>query len=77
VTCPCREALRDLYAEVEMAESVGICLPDRVPSLRARDALAKPCRYAEAELLADKLARENTELHRALQAALLRERNAE
>ena len=34
------EALSDLHAEVEMAESVGICLPDRVPSLRARDALA-------------------------------------
>lgn len=35
------EALRDLHAEVEMAESIGICLPDRVPSLRARDLLAR------------------------------------
>lgn len=35
-----RKALADLHAEVEMAESVGICLPDRVPSLRAGAALA-------------------------------------
>lgn len=35
-----REALADLHAEVEMAESVGICLPDRVPSLRAGQLLA-------------------------------------
>lgn len=34
-----REALRDLHAEVEMAESIGICLPDRVPSLKAGEAL--------------------------------------
>jgi uncharacterized protein YicC (UPF0701 family) len=34
------DLLRDLHAEVEMAESVGICLPDRVPSLRAGQALA-------------------------------------
>ena len=35
-----REALAALHAEVEMAESVGICLPDRVPSLRAGQLLA-------------------------------------
>lgn len=34
------EALADLHAEVEMAESVGICLPSRVPSLRAGQLLA-------------------------------------
>jgi hypothetical protein len=34
------KALRDLHDEVEMAESIGICLPNRVPSLRARDLLA-------------------------------------
>ncbi len=27
------EAARALYEEVEMAESIGICLPDRTPSL--------------------------------------------
>ena len=37
-----REALCDLHAEVEMAESVGICLPDRVPSLKAGELLALP-----------------------------------
>lgn len=30
----------DLHAEVEMGESVGICLSDRVPSLRLGSALA-------------------------------------
>lgn len=35
-----RTALRELYAEVEMAESVGICLPNRAPALTARDLLA-------------------------------------
>jgi hypothetical protein len=30
-----REALEGLHAEVEMGESVGICLRDRTPSLRA------------------------------------------
>ena len=34
-----REAALALYEEVEMAESVGICLPDRVPSLKLREAL--------------------------------------
>jgi hypothetical protein len=34
------EAARDLYERVEMDESVGICLSDRVPSLRLGDALA-------------------------------------
>lgn len=33
------DAAKALYEEVEMAESVGICLPDRVPSLRLRDLL--------------------------------------
>jgi hypothetical protein len=33
-------AARDLYERVEMDESVGICLSDRVPSLRLGDALA-------------------------------------
>lgn len=37
-----RRALEDLHAEVEMAESVGICLPDRRPSLHARDVLGAP-----------------------------------
>ena len=32
-------AARALYEEVEMAESVGICLPNRVPSLNLGDAL--------------------------------------
>jgi hypothetical protein len=35
------EALRDLHAEVEKAESVGVCLPDREPSLRAGRLLAE------------------------------------
>ena len=35
------EALEALHAEVEMAESVGVCLPDRVPSLNAGQALAR------------------------------------
>jgi hypothetical protein len=35
------EALEALHAEVEMAESVGICLPDRVPSLNAGQVLAR------------------------------------
>ena len=35
------EALETLHAEVEMAESVGICLPNRTPSLRAGSALAR------------------------------------
>ena len=43
-------ALEDLSAEVEMAESVGICLPDRVPALKAREALAAaPTREEEQE----------------------------
>ena len=33
------EALRDLHAEVEGAEAIGICLPDRVPSLIAGEVL--------------------------------------
>jgi hypothetical protein len=33
------ELLRDLHAEVEMGEAVGICLPDRTASLRAGEAL--------------------------------------
>ncbi len=35
-----REAALALYEEVEMAESVGICLPNRVPSLRLGAALS-------------------------------------
>jgi hypothetical protein len=42
-------ALRDLHAEVEMAESVGICLPDRVPSLRAGDVLSGGARAAQED----------------------------
>lgn len=33
------EAAQDLYERVEMDESVGVCLSDRVPSLRLGDAL--------------------------------------
>jgi hypothetical protein len=33
------EAATALYEEVEMAEAIGICLPDRVPSLRLGEAL--------------------------------------
>jgi len=36
-----REKALALYEQVEMAESVGICLPDRVPSLRLAEALAR------------------------------------
>lgn len=35
------EAARDLHDLVEGNESVGICLTDRVPSLRLGDALAR------------------------------------
>lgn len=35
-----KKALLDLHEEVEMAESVGICLPDRVASLNASQVLA-------------------------------------
>jgi len=34
------DAAKALYEEVEMAESIGICLPDRVPSLTLRDIIA-------------------------------------
>lgn len=34
------EAARALYEEVEMAESHGICLPERTPSLNLAAALA-------------------------------------
>lgn len=34
------DALRDLHAEVEMVESVGVCLADRTPSLRAAEVVA-------------------------------------
>lgn len=34
------EAARDLYEAVEGDESVGVCLTDRVPSLRLGDALS-------------------------------------
>jgi hypothetical protein len=34
------EAAKDLYERVEMDESVGVCLSDRVPSLRLGAALA-------------------------------------
>jgi hypothetical protein len=36
-----REALEALYVEVETSESIGICLPDRVPALRAGELLAR------------------------------------
>ncbi len=35
-----REAAQALYEQVEMDESVGVCLSDRVPSLRLGDVLA-------------------------------------
>lgn len=34
-------ALRALVEEVEMAESIGICLPDRVPALNALQVLTR------------------------------------
>ncbi len=42
------KALLDLYAEVETAESVGVCLRDRTPSLNAAALLG---REPEHELL--------------------------
>jgi hypothetical protein len=42
-----REALEALHAEVEMAESVGICLPDRVPALKAGELLSETPPAAE------------------------------
>ena len=40
-----REAAQDLYESVQMDESVGICLSDRVPTLRLGSLLtsSRPC----------------------------------
>jgi len=35
-----KEAAKLLYEEVEMAESIGICLPDRVPALNLGELLS-------------------------------------
>lgn len=35
------EAASALYEQVQMAESVGVCLPDRVPTLTLGDALGQ------------------------------------